>query len=230
LTYEAPSLALLLVALLTALAGNVLLLLAGLRLPALLLLSWPLAAALLLAGLLLRPLRRLRSLIRIIHLSTSLVKIQHFASNACPADCKLIKKIACTTDSGCTTLRESRVERARIQVGADEVPTPEGSRWIYQERTICETVHSLRDETIDPFLDCDSCRVKLTSGFGFIQSVIKYGADYLYRARNQVERFFNRIKQCRRVATRYDKLAANYLAFVQLASIRLWLRVNESAS
>jgi len=51
---------------------------------------------------------------------------------------------------------------------------------------------------------------------------------HLYRARNRVERFFNRIKQCRRVATRYDKLAANYLAFVQLASIRLWLRVNES--
>jgi transposase len=51
-----------------------------------------------------------------------------------------------------------------------------------------------------------------------------------YRARNLVERFFNRIKHCRRVATRYDKLAANYLAFVQLASIRLWLRVNESTS
>jgi transposase len=49
-----------------------------------------------------------------------------------------------------------------------------------------------------------------------------------YRARNRVERFFNKIKQCRRVATRYDKLAANYLAFVQLASIRLWLRANES--
>ena len=32
----------------------------------------------------------------------------------------------------------------------------------------------------------------------------------------------------RRIATRYDKLAANYLAFVQLASIRLWLRVNVS--
>jgi len=46
--------------------------------------------------------------------------------------------------------------------------------------------------------------------------------------RNQVERFFNRIKQCRRVATRYDRLAANYLAFVQLASIRQWLRHNES--
>jgi transposase len=46
---------------------------------------------------------------------------------------------------------------------------------------------------------------------------------YVYRARNPVERFFNRIKQCRRVATRYDKLAANDLAFVELASIRLWL-------
>jgi len=55
-------------------------------------------------------------------------------------------------------------------------------------------------------------------------------SPYLYRTRNLVERFFNKIKHCRRVATRYDKLAANYLAFVQLASIRLWLRVNESAS
>ena len=55
-------------------------------------------------------------------------------------------------------------------------------------------------------------------------------SPYLYRARNLVERFFNKIKHYRRVATRYDKLAANYLAFLQLASIRLWLRVNESAT
>jgi transposase len=48
-------------------------------------------------------------------------------------------------------------------------------------------------------------------------------SPFLYRARNRIERFFNRIKQCRRVATRYDRLAANYLAFVQPASIRLWL-------
>jgi transposase len=51
-------------------------------------------------------------------------------------------------------------------------------------------------------------------------------SPYRYRARNLVERLFNKIKHCRRVATRYDKLADNYLAFVQLASIRLWLRVN----
>ena len=52
-------------------------------------------------------------------------------------------------------------------------------------------------------------------------------SPYLYRARNPIERFFNRIKHSRRIATRYDKLAANYLAFVELASIRLWLRVYE---
>ena len=53
-------------------------------------------------------------------------------------------------------------------------------------------------------------------------------SPYLYRARNLVERFFNKIKQCRRVAIRYGGLTANYLAFIRLASIRLWLRMNES--
>lgn len=54
-------------------------------------------------------------------------------------------------------------------------------------------------------------------------------SPYLYRARNRVERFFNMIKQCRRAATRYDRLAANYLALVQLASIRLWLRYKSAS-
>ena len=36
-------------------------------------------------------------------------------------------------------------------------------------------------------------------------------SPYLYRARNLVERFFNKIKHCRRVATRYDKLAVKIL-------------------
>lgn len=53
-------------------------------------------------------------------------------------------------------------------------------------------------------------------------------SPYLYRARNLIERFFNKIKQYRGVATRYDKLAANYLAFIKIASIRVWLRANES--
>jgi transposase len=41
----------------------------------------------------------------------------------------------------------------------------------------------------------------------------------LYKLRNVVERFINRLKHCRRVPTRYDKLAATFLGFVQFASI-----------
>jgi transposase len=40
-----------------------------------------------------------------------------------------------------------------------------------------------------------------------------------YKLRNVVERFINRLKHCRRVATRYDKLAATFLGFVHFASI-----------
>jgi transposase len=45
----------------------------------------------------------------------------------------------------------------------------------------------------------------------------------LYRERNQVERCINRLKQFRRVATRYEKLAVNFLAMVTIAAILIWL-------
>lgn len=51
-----------------------------------------------------------------------------------------------------------------------------------------------------------------------------------YKARNVVERFFNKLKHFRAVATRYDKRDDNFLASVQLASIRIWLRNYESAT
>jgi transposase len=55
-------------------------------------------------------------------------------------------------------------------------------------------------------------------------------SPFLYKARNLIERFFNRAKQFRRVATRYDKLAENYLAALKLVAVRIWLRDNESTS
>jgi transposase len=55
-------------------------------------------------------------------------------------------------------------------------------------------------------------------------------SPFLYRYRNLIERFFNRLKHFRAVATRYDKRDDNFMASVQLASIRIWLRHNESVT
>lgn len=51
-----------------------------------------------------------------------------------------------------------------------------------------------------------------------------------YKARNWVERFFNKLKHFRAVATRNDKRDDKFLASVQLASIRIWLRTYEPVS
>lgn len=45
----------------------------------------------------------------------------------------------------------------------------------------------------------------------------------LYKDRNKIERFFNRLKHYRRIATRYDKKAQNYLSFIYAASVRVLL-------
>ncbi len=42
--------------------------------------------------------------------------------------------------------------------------------------------------------------------------------------RHLVERFFNKIKHCRAVATRYAKRNRNYMAFLTLVSVMLWLK------
>jgi transposase len=45
----------------------------------------------------------------------------------------------------------------------------------------------------------------------------------LYATRNKIERFFNRLKNSRRVATRYDHTACSFLGFAKLATIKLWI-------
>jgi transposase len=44
-----------------------------------------------------------------------------------------------------------------------------------------------------------------------------------YKDRNRVERMFNRLKQFRRIATRYDKTAVSFLGFLALAAAKLWM-------
>ncbi len=46
---------------------------------------------------------------------------------------------------------------------------------------------------------------------------------HMYKDRNLVERFFNRIKQFRRIATRYEKLDRNYLSFIHLVCAYVWM-------
>jgi transposase len=46
----------------------------------------------------------------------------------------------------------------------------------------------------------------------------------IYALRNLVERCFSKLKQSRRLATRYDKTASSFLGFVLIATIRLWVR------
>jgi transposase len=54
--------------------------------------------------------------------------------------------------------------------------------------------------------------------------------EELYKKRNHAERFFCKLKHFRAVATRYDKRDDNFLASVQLASLRIWLRTYESVT
>ena len=46
---------------------------------------------------------------------------------------------------------------------------------------------------------------------------------WVYRHRNLVERFFNRLKQMRGLATRYDRRPDNFLAAIKLAAVRIWI-------
>ena len=55
-------------------------------------------------------------------------------------------------------------------------------------------------------------------------------STFLYRYRNLVERFFNKLKQFRGIATRYDKNPDNFLAAIKLVSTRIWIRSYESTT
>lgn len=48
--------------------------------------------------------------------------------------------------------------------------------------------------------------------------------DFIYALRNLIERCFNKLKNARRLATRYDKTAASFLGFIEIVSVRLWFK------
>ena len=80
--------------------------------------------------------------------------------------------------------------------------------------------------------DADSIREKMEARDVLTQIPMRksrkmsVGVDHsLYSLRNLVERCFNKLKNARRVATRYDKTAESFLGFIDITSIRLWVRL-----
>jgi transposase len=60
--------------------------------------------------------------------------------------------------------------------------------------------------------------------------LIQHSVDrVIYALRNRIERFINRLKNNRRIATRYDHTSASFLGFVLLGCIRLWIRFVHAA-
>ena len=75
---------------------------------------------------------------------------------------------------------------------------------------------NLDSDNFYDFWQLSGCAVVLCHNMRHISKITT-----LYKERHLVECFFNKIKAFRRVATRYDKLASSFLAFVHVASI--WL-------
>ena len=98
-----------------------------------------------------------------------------------------------------------RAGRGRPRIRPERVAGDKGSssptvRRYLKERRIGAIIPTKAIEVPDPAFDRDA-----------------------YRERNVVERPINRLKQWRRIATRYEKRAANYRAMIMVASIMLWL-------
>ena len=53
---------------------------------------------------------------------------------------------------------------------------------------------------------------------------------WLYKQRNLVERFFNKLKNYRGIATRYDRDPKNFLAAIKIIALRIIIKINESAA
>lgn len=93
------------------------------------------------------------------------------------------------------------------------------------ENLLSSTIHRGVKVLADKAYDADKIIKYITnqSGIAVIpnrnnRNVKREYDKEVYKNRNQIERFFNRLKQFRRIATRYDKLCISFLSLVQLAA------------
>jgi transposase len=109
-----------------------------------------------------------------------------------------------------TAVQEHEIRSAEILLGNDS------SDYLLADRGYdCDAFRkTLRDRGIEPVILGKKNRLKQ----------IDYDR-HIYKERNFVERFFNRIKHFRRIATRYDKTAIMFAGSLILAGILIWLKV-----
>ncbi|ATG44212.1 Transposase [Phaeobacter piscinae] len=112
-----------------------------------------------------------------------------------------------------------------------EVPPGQTSDYLGFDLVMADNLPSPSVLLADRGYDGDSIRAKLNARN--VLPVIpmreprkkRIGVDRsLYRLRNLVERCFNKLKNARPVATRYDKTMESFLGFIDITSVRLWLR------
>ena len=101
-------------------------------------------------------------------------------------------------------------------------------------RPLLDGLEPARDTVADR--DCDARTIlKLIADHGSCPHIPtqrdrreqRSASHHLYRQRNLVGRFFNKLKHFRGIATRDHELARNFLAAIALACIRLWIKTNE---
>jgi len=82
----------------------------------------------------------------------------------------------------------------------------------------------------DKGYDSDAIREALEAGGGAVIPARRNRKEQppvdgsIHALRNRIERCINRLKNARRLATRYDKTVASYLGFIEIVSVRLWFR------
>ena len=86
------------------------------------------------------------------------------------------------------------------RLGGDKGYSSRTVRCYLRRRGIGAVIPTKRDQRRNPHFDRDA-----------------------YRERNKAERLFNRLKHCRAIATRYDKLDVRYHAMLTIAAILIWL-------
>jgi transposase len=124
----------------------------------------------------------------------------------------------CGSESDAVDLRSTAGQAGDAPVGEERIDAR-------------DTRAGLRQAAMDQAYDSTAIRAKLAAKG--IDPVLPPKANRLesmvydkaqYKQRNKVARLCNNLKQCRRVATRYEKLQATFLAFVTLALIIIMLR------